>query len=75
MADTEIKAEIVFADNTTLHVRSTVEQIMNAIEGVTTPQTPVIALVDQQGSEVWLNANQIRAFKTYNPSEPLVTWA
>jgi hypothetical protein len=72
MADAEIKAEIVFAGDETLRVRSTVEQITKEIEGVTTPHFPLIKVVSQEGDEIWLNANHIRAFKVYDPSMPLV---
>jgi hypothetical protein len=72
MADAEIKAEILFAGNETLRVQSTVEQITNALEAVTTPNIPLIKVVSQEGDEIWLNANHIRAFKVYDPSMPLV---
>ena len=71
VADAEIKAEIVFAGDETLRVRSTVEQIKKEIEGVT-GHLPLIKVVSQEGDEIWLNANHIRAFKVYDPSMPLV---
>lgn len=45
----------------------TVENVVNRIEGVTTPRVPLIKLVDAKTSgeesetsrEVWINANQI----------------
>jgi hypothetical protein len=72
MADAEIKAEILFAGNETLRVQSTVEQIKKEIEGVTTQHIILIKVVSQEGDEIWLNANHIRAFKVYDPSMPLV---
>jgi hypothetical protein len=41
MAD-EIKADIVFVDDTTWNVQSTVEQIKQELEGVTTSHIPLI---------------------------------
>jgi hypothetical protein len=69
MAD-EIKADIVFVDDTTWNVQSTVEQIKQELEGVTTAHIPLIKVVNQNGDEVWLNANHIRAFKVHDPSMP-----
>jgi hypothetical protein len=73
MAGAEIKAEIVFAGNETLRLQSTVEQIKKEIGGVT-GHIPLIKVVSQEGDEIWLNANHIRAFKVYDPSMPLVAF-
>jgi hypothetical protein len=51
-------------------VQSTVEQIKKEIEGVTTQHIILIKVVSQEGDEIWLNANHIRAFKVYDPSMP-----
>jgi hypothetical protein len=72
MADAEIKAEIVFAGDETLRVQDTPEQIKHAIAAVRTPHIPLIPVTSQEGDEIWLNANHIRAFKVYDPSMPLV---
>jgi hypothetical protein len=73
MAGAEIRAEIVFAGNETLRLQSTVEQIKKEIEGVT-GHIPLIKVVSQEGDEIWLNANHIRAFKVSDPSMPLVAF-
>jgi hypothetical protein len=54
-------------------VQRTVEQIKKEIEGVT-GHIPLIKVVSQEGDEIWLNANHIRAFKVYDPSMPLVAF-
>jgi hypothetical protein len=51
-------------------VRSTFEQIKNAIDGVTLPHDPLIKVIDEDGQEVWLNANHIRLIKTYEEPSP-----
>lgn len=73
MAGAEIRAEIVFAGNETLRLQSTVEQIKKEIEGVT-GHIPLIKVVSQEGDEIWLNANHIRAFKVSDASMPLVAF-
>jgi hypothetical protein len=40
------------------------------LDGVTTSHIPLIKVVNQNGDEVWLNANHIRAFKVHDPSMP-----
>lgn len=53
----------------------TVENVVNRIEGVTTPRVPLIKLVDAKTSgeesetsrEVWINANQIVEFHEHRP--------
>lgn len=51
-------------------MQSTVEQIKQELDGVTTSHIPLIKVVNQNGDEVWLNANHIRAFKVHDPSMP-----
>lgn len=70
----EIKADIVFADNTVWHVRSTAEEIKAAIEDMKRMALPLIKIVNHDGDEVWVNANHIRAFKTHDPSMPSVAF-
>lgn len=53
----------------------TVENVVNRIEGVTTPRVPLIKLVEAKTSgeesetsrEVWINANQIVEFHEHRP--------
>jgi hypothetical protein len=73
MADEEIKAEIVFTDNNKSYVQSTVEEISSEIEAQKHLPLPLIKVVDQRGSEVWLNANHIREVKV--PSMSDEDWA
>jgi hypothetical protein len=69
MADNEIKTVITFSDSNNMDSQSTVEQIINGIEAATTPHIPLVKVVDQRGDEVWVNANHIREFKAYDPSQ------
>jgi hypothetical protein len=64
----EIRAEIVFADNETIKVRSTFEQIKNAIDGVTLPHDPLIKVIDEDGQEV--GSTPIRLIKRYEEPSP-----
>ncbi len=73
MADEEIKAEIVFTDNNKLYVQSTVDEISSEIDAQKHLPLPLIRVVDQHGSEVWLNANHIREIKA--PSMSGEDWA
>jgi hypothetical protein len=63
MADTEIKAEIIFDDNEMMEVQSTVAEITSEIEGQKSLALPLIKVLDEDGAEVWLNANHIRMIK------------
>jgi hypothetical protein len=63
MADTEIKAEIIFDDNEMMEVQSTVAEITREIEGQKSLALPLIKVLDEDGAEVWINANHIRMIK------------
>jgi hypothetical protein len=63
MADNAIKAEIVFANNETMEVQSTVEEVTSEIEGQKRMALPLIKVLDEDGAEVWLNATHIRMIK------------
>jgi uncharacterized protein YlzI (FlbEa/FlbD family) len=69
MADTQINTVITFADDKRMDVQSTVEQITTAIETQKRMSLPVIKIIDPRGDEVWINANHIRTFKAYDPSQ------
>lgn len=60
MADNAIKAEIIFDDNEMMEVQSTVAEITSEIEGQKSLALPLIKVLDEDGAEVWLNANHIR---------------
>jgi hypothetical protein len=62
MADNETKAVIVMSEGTPLNVRQTVEEILTAIEGVTSRHIPLITVMDERGNEHRINANQIVEF-------------
>ena len=62
MADNEINAIIVLTEGKAINVRETVEQILNAIEGVTSRHIPLITVTDEGGNEHRINANQIVEF-------------
>jgi hypothetical protein len=62
MADNEIKAEIIFDDNEMM-VQSTVAEITSEIEGQKSLALPLIKVLDEDGAEVWINANHIRMIK------------
>jgi hypothetical protein len=63
MADNEIKAEIVFADNEMMEVQSTVVEITREIEGKKNLTLPLIPIVNADGDDIWINANHIRLIK------------
>jgi hypothetical protein len=63
MADNEIKAEIVFEDNEMMEVQSTVLEITSEIEGKKNLALPLIQVVNEDGDEIWINANHIRLIK------------
>jgi hypothetical protein len=62
MADNDTKTVIVLREGQELKVQETVEQVMNAIEGVTSRHIPLIKLTDERGIEHQINANQIVQF-------------
>jgi hypothetical protein len=53
---------IVFDDGIGIYVQSTVEQIQDEIAKVTSASVPLITVRNEDGDEVWINANHIRAF-------------
>ena len=63
MAANEIRAEIVFEDNAMMQVQSTVLEIASEIEGMKNLALPLIQVVNEDGDEVWINANHIRMIK------------
>lgn len=78
MADEDKNIEvtkIILTNGESITVEGTVENVVNGIEGVTTPRVPLIKLVDAKTSgeesetsrEVWINANQIVEFHEHRP--------
>jgi hypothetical protein len=63
VAENEVKAEIVFDNNETMEVQSTVLEVTSEIEGQKRMALPLIKVLDQDGAEVWLNATHIRSIK------------
>jgi hypothetical protein len=63
VADNAIKAEIVFHNNETMEVQSTVLEVTSEIEGQKRMALPLIKVLDEDGAEVWLNATHIRMIK------------
>jgi hypothetical protein len=63
VADNAIKAEIVFHDNKTMEVQSSVSEVTSEIEGQKRMALPLIKVLDEDGAEVWLNATHIRMIK------------
>jgi hypothetical protein len=64
MADNEIKAEIHFGDNEMMEVQSTVLEVTSEIEGQKSLALPLIKVINEDGHEVWINANHIRMIKS-----------
>jgi hypothetical protein len=62
MAENDIRAVIVLAEGKAIKVRETVEQILGAIEAVTSRHIPLITVTDDRGNERRINANQIIEF-------------
>jgi hypothetical protein len=56
------QAVIVFDDGMGINVQSTVEQIRDEIAKVTSARVPLITVIDEDGDELWINADHIRAF-------------
>jgi hypothetical protein len=63
MAANKIKAEIVFEDNEMMEVQNTVVEITGEIEGRKNLALPLIPVVNEDGDEIWINANHIRLIK------------
>ena len=62
MANNETKAVIVLSEGRPINVQETVEQILDAIEGVTSRHIPLITVTDDHGNKHRINANQIVEF-------------
>ena len=56
------RAVIVFDDGMGIYVQSPVEQIRDEIAKVASSRVPLITVLDEDGNEVWINADHIRAF-------------
>ena len=69
MADIENNAVIVFDNGDRKNVRSSVDQIRNEIEAVTTPHIPLIKVSEPDDEVVLINANHIREVQVYGPPE------
>ena len=63
MADNEIRAKIVFEDNEMMEVQNTIVEITGEIEGRKNLALPLIPVVNEDGDEIWINANHIRLIK------------
>ena len=62
MADNETRAVIVLSAGEPIKVKETVEEILRALEAVTSLHIPVIKVTDDRGTELRINANQILKF-------------
>ena len=70
MADSKINAVITFGNEQRMDLQSTVQQIEDAIGGITVPNIiPVIKVVDAGGREVRINVNHIREIREYDPAQ------
>ena len=70
MADSNINAVITFSNDQRMDVQSTVQQIEDAVGGITVPNIiPSIKVVDAGGREVRINVNYIREIRTSDPAE------
>jgi uncharacterized protein YlzI (FlbEa/FlbD family) len=64
MADRNTK--ITMTSGKSHNLSSTVEQVENAIAGVTLPHVPLIKAVDDQGQDIWINATKIETIQAYS---------
>ena len=70
MTDNKINAVITFSNDQRMDVRSTVQQIEDAVGGITVPNIiPSIKVVDAGGREVRINVNHIREIRKSDPAE------
>jgi hypothetical protein len=70
LADSKINAVITFSNDQRMDVQSTVQQIEDAIGGITVPNIiPVIKVVDVGGREARINVNHIREIREYDPAQ------
>ena len=70
MTENKINAVITFSSDQRMDVQSTVQQIEDAIGGITVPNViPSIKVVDAGGREVRINVNYIREIRKSDPAE------
>lgn len=70
MTNNKINAVITFSSDQRMDVQSTVQQIEDAVGGVTVPNViPSIKVVDAGGREVRINVNYIREIRKSDPTE------
>ena len=70
MTDNKINAVITFSNDQRMDVQSTVQQIEDAVGGITVPNIiPSIKVVDADGREVPINVNYIREIRKSDPAE------
>ena len=70
MTDNKINAVITFSNDQRMDVQSTVQQIEDAVGGITVPNIiPSIKVVDAGGREVRINVNYIREIRKSDPAE------
>jgi uncharacterized protein YlzI (FlbEa/FlbD family) len=62
MADNEPKSVIVLTVGKPITVTQSIDEILNAIEGVTSRHIPLITVTEISGVEHRINANQIVEF-------------
>jgi hypothetical protein len=56
------RALIVFDDGIGIYVQSTVEEINDELGALAGARIPLIKVLDEEGAELWINADHIRAF-------------
>jgi hypothetical protein len=70
LTNNKINAVITFSSDQRMDVQSTVQQIEDAVGGVTVPNViPSIKVVDAGGREVRINVNYIREIRKSDPTE------
>jgi hypothetical protein len=70
LTNNKINAVITFSSDQCMDVQSTVQQIEDAVGGVTVPNViPSIKVVDAGGREVRINVNYIREIRKSDPTE------
>jgi hypothetical protein len=70
LTDNKINAVITFSNDQRMDVQSTVQQIEDAVGGITVPNIiPSIKVVDAGGREVRINVNHIREIRKSDPAE------
>jgi hypothetical protein len=65
MADDQKKAVIVFDNGVRFCAQISAEAIERKVEAEKANSLPVITVPDEQGRDVWINANHIIAFQEY----------